>query len=87
MMEDYKRFIFNGSEERLRSFLKKENPEINDEELGQTLEYIKKRNEEDPLAMLHPSSPGESGGQITMSHLSPNLELGMFLAQATGSFV
>jgi len=86
-MEDFKRFIFNGSDDRLRSFIKQANPQINEEELGKTLEYIKKKNEQDPLAMLHPSNIGKGEGQMLISHLSPNLELGMFLAQATGSFI
>jgi hypothetical protein len=87
MMEDYKRFIFNGPDERLRSFIKHANPQINDEELEKTLQYIKKKNEQDPFAMLHPPIPSEGGSQMLISNLSPNLELGMFLAQATGSFI
>ena len=87
IMEDYERFIFNGSDERLRSFIKHTNPQIKDEELEKTLQYIKKKNEQDPFALLQPSIPGENGGQMLTSNLSPNLELGMFLAQATGSFI
>lgn len=85
--EDFKRFLFNGPDERLRSFIKRAKPQITEDELKQTLEYVKRENEQDPLATLHPPSIGESGGQMLMSHLSPNLELGMFLAQATGSFI
>ena len=86
-MDDYKRFLFNQPDDHLRSFIKRTKPNINDEELEKTLEYIKKENEKDPLAMLHPSIPKKGNGQMLISHLNPNLELGMFLAQATGSFI
>jgi len=85
--EDYKRFLFNLPDDRLRSFIKRTKPEINDEDLENTLKYIKKENEQDPLSMLHPSITEKGNGQMLISHLSPNLELGMFLAQATGSFI
>lgn len=87
MMEDYKRFLFNLSDNALRSVIKRANPRLKDEDLEKMLKYIKKKNEEDPLAVLHASVPGEDSGQMLISHLSPNLELGMFLAQATGSFI
>ena len=87
LKEDYKRFLFNLPDDRLRSFIKRAKPEINDEDLENTLKYIKKENEQDPLAMLYPSITEKGDGQMLMSHLSPNLELGMFLAQATGSFI
>jgi hypothetical protein len=86
-MEDYKRFLFSLPEDSLKNIIRKTKPEISDEDLGKTIEYIKKTNEQDPLAPLHPPAPGKDNGQMLVSHLSPNLELGMFLAQATGSFI
>jgi hypothetical protein len=85
--EDFMRFVFNGSEEKLRAYVKRVNPQISEEEIKEFLLFVKAKNEQDPLAMLHPSAPGEQSGQLIMSHLSPNFELGMFLAQATGSFI
>lgn len=86
-MEDFKRFLFDGPDERIESLIRRVKPQITEEETKRTIEYIKKENERDPLATLHQSNIGEKGGQLLMSHLSPNLELGMFLAQATGSFI
>lgn len=86
-MEDHKRFMFNLPDDHLIRLIKKSNSGISDEDAKKTLEYIKKKNEEDPLAMLHPHNPDEASGQMLISHLSPNWELGMFLAQATGSFI
>ena len=86
-MEDYKRFLFSLPEDSLKNIIRKAKPEISDEDLEKTIEYVKKTNEQDPLAPLHPPAPGKGNGQMLVSHLSPNLELGMFLAQTTGSFI
>lgn len=86
-MEDYKRFLFSLPDDSLKNIIKRANPGISDDDLEKTVEYVKKKNEQDPLAPLHPPKPGEGSGQMLISHLSPNLELGMFLAQATGSFI
>lgn len=86
-MEDHKRFLFSLPEDSLKNIIKQAKPEITDEDLEKTIEYVKKINEQDPLAPLHPPAPGKGNGQMLVSHLSPNLELGMFLAQTTGSFI
>lgn len=86
-MEDYKRFLFSLPDDSLRNIIKRANSEISDEDLEKMLDYVKKKNEQDPLAPLHPPMPGKGSGQMLISHLGPNLELGMFLAQATGSFI
>jgi len=86
-MEDYKRFLFSLPADSLKNIIKRASSEISDEDVEKTLEYVKRKNEQDPLAPLHPPTPGKGSGQMLISHLSPNLELGMFLAQATGSFI
>lgn len=55
-------------------------------ELRQSLDYLKRN---DPLAVLQaePLPKGEAGGQFTMMRLSPNFEMVMYLAQATGACV
>lgn len=86
-MEEYKRSLFNMPDIHLRENIRRMTPEISDEDLEEVLQYIKKQNEQDPLSPLTPSFSDEGDGQMLMSSLSPNLELGMFLAQATGSFI
>ena len=85
--EDYQRYLFNASDDRLGAIIRRAKPEIGEDDLKKTIEYIKRKNEEDPLAPLQPSKSGEGNPQMFISHLSPNLELGMFLAQSTGSFI
>lgn len=87
LREDHKRFIFNMPDDHLRNIIRRAKPEIDKEELEKTLEYIKKKNEEDPLSPLHTVVSGEDGAQMFVLQLNPNLEMGMFLAQATGSFI
>jgi hypothetical protein len=87
MKDDYKRFLFNGSDSQIKHIVKKASPQIKDQELEETLKYIRQENEKDPYSILHPVEPGKNTGQLLMSHLTPNLELGMFLAQAMGAFI
>jgi len=84
--DDFKRWLFDSSDERIKSRIKKWKPDITDDDLEEMLASIKKQNEQDPLATLHSREEG-GGGQMFFSRLNPNLELGMFLAQATGAFV
>lgn len=86
-MEDYKRFLFSLPDDSIKNFIRRASPEISNEDLDKTVEYIKKKNEQDPFAPLHEPASGKRRGQMFISHLSPNLELGMFVAQATGSFI
>lgn len=61
-------------------------PEPTLDDLRQGLAAIKAR---DPLAVLQtePLPQGEAGGQLTMTRLSPNFEMVMYLAQATGACI
>jgi len=85
--EDFIRSIWSLPEESLMRQIKMALPQITDEEIGGVLEYMKKMQIQDPLALLQAIEPGKKGGQMQITHLSPNLELGLFLAQVTGSFI
>ncbi len=85
--DDFRRFIFSGPEDRIRRFVKKTNPDMTDVEMEKFLAYTRKQNEEDPLVLLDPATAQDGQGQVMVFHLNPNFELGMFLAQATGSFI
>lgn len=56
------------------------------EDMRQALDLLRRR---DPLAVLQtePLPEGEAGGQLTMMRLSPNFEMVMYLAQATGACI
>jgi hypothetical protein len=85
--EDVRRFLFNGPEERIKALVRKTSPEITEEEMQKFLHYVKRKNEEDPMSVLHSPPIGKREGQLFIANLSPNMELGMFVAQATGSFI
>ena len=51
------------------------------------LEYILKRRESDPITILQDDVLENDGGQLTMINMSPNFEISLYLAQATGSFI
>lgn len=85
--DDFKRSMSGLSDESLKRNIKTALPDLSDEQVEGTLEYMKQKRLEDPLALLQPISPGEKGGQFLISHLSPNFELGFFLAQIMGSIL
>lgn len=85
--DDFMRGMWGLPEESLKRKIRSASPQISDREMEDVLEYVEKMRLKDPLALLQPMTPGEDGGQLQISHLAPNLELGLFLAQITGSFV
>lgn len=86
-MEDVKNDYFAMSEEGLTHMIKKWDPNMPPEEIIKLIAYMKKRREENPLTLLQPIEPGEGGAKYRIGHMRPNHELGLFLAQFTGSFV
>ena len=85
--DDFMRRVWSLPEESLKLKIRKDLPQISNEEMAGMLEYIKELRDRDPLAILQPFEPGEKGKQLLISHLRPNLELGLFLSQATGAFI
>lgn len=85
--DDFKRGMTSFSDDHLTQSLKNALPGKSDEELQELLEYIKRERLKDPLVLLQPMEDNEKNGQITATHITPNLELGFFIAQLTGSFI
>lgn len=85
--DDLQRCLNGMSDESLKRRIKSAIPDISDKETDDALLYMKQKRVEDPLALLQPILPGKDEGQISMMHLTPNFELGFFLAQITGSFI
>lgn len=83
--DDFKRTMSSLPDDALKRSVRRALPELSEEKIEQTIEYMRKERTKDPLALLQPMLPGEKGGQFQIWHLSPNLELGLFLAQITGS--
>jgi uncharacterized protein YchJ len=85
--DDFIRSMFSLPDEAIRHQLKNAIPDIKDETLEKTLEYIKEIRNADPLSLLQTNKPGKENAYYLISHFGPNLELNLFIAQTTGSFV
>lgn len=85
--EDFMRSMWSLPEESLKRQVRKAVSHISEEDMEKVLKHIEEMRVHDPLAILQPLIPGKEGGQLLKSQLSPNLELGLFLSQITGSFI
>ncbi len=89
MKQDCQRSFLSLPRDALRSQLLRASPEVDEATLEETLKYIERLKERDPLAVLQEDSfaGGKKGGQLNMMKLAPNFEITMYLAQATGSCI
>lgn len=87
MRDDFKNFMFSLPPENLKSQMKKALPDLSEEELENAVEYTQKMRLENPLMPLSQEEPGKVEGQLQIARLGGNLEMALYLAQATGSFV
>ena len=64
-------------------------PDLDDDGLAGMRSAIERMKEEDPLAALQDGifEGGEDGGQMRLMQMSPNFEIAMYLAQATGASI
>lgn len=87
MRDDMKSSIFNLPPDILKYKLKEKSPNASEEEIEDALKYIQKKKLDNPLASLQPIGIGEKGGQMHVYQMSGTLEMALYLAQITGSFV
>lgn len=85
--DDFMRTLFGLPDENIKHQIKNAVPDITDKLLESSLNYVKKMRIMDPLALLQPTEPGKENAQYSISRFGPNLELNLFTAQTTGSFV
>jgi hypothetical protein len=85
--EDYKRTIFTLPDENLRAFFRHKSKDLSEEEISKLIDYTKRMNAQDPFVDLNPGKPGKESSQMRISRMTPNMEMTMFLAQATGSMI
>lgn len=84
--DDFSRSLRRFPEQFQRQQLRQIDPDIKDEMIEQVLALMQKQHEEDPLALLQPMEPGQDNAQLKIIK-SFNLEITLFLAGLTGSFV
>jgi hypothetical protein len=73
----------------LEARVRKNFPDLDDEGLAEIQSGIERMKEDDPLTALQDGifDGGEDGGQMRLMQMSPNFEMAMYLAQATGASI
>ena len=64
--DDFQRQMLRLPEDVLRSQILESQPDISPEHLGNTLKFMKKQLESDPLALMQTLGPGNGGGDLMM---------------------
>lgn len=85
--DDYKRTIFTMPDENLRNFIRHTSKDLSEEDISKLIEYSKRINAKDPFVDFNPGKPGKESSQMMIMRMTPNIEMSMFLAQATGSMI
>jgi hypothetical protein len=84
--QDFAHSIYLLPSESKKRMILKTFPEMSKEDITRQINYMDKLGEDDPLLLLQDDLYLE-GGQYNISHLSPNFEITLLLAQTTGSIV
>lgn len=84
--DDFLRGLKSLPSESLRYQIRKAMPELTADEVEAQIEYIEKERQKDPFILLEGASTGNSS-QFMFSHLAPNYEMSLYLAQVTGSII
>lgn len=87
--EDFRRTLYQLSEDGQRKMLKRYSPELDADQIEDLLRGFEVLKEEDPYAVLQEGAQldSENGGQYAMLKLTPNFEMTMYVAQATGASI
>lgn len=87
--EDMKRSMLSLSPEDLKSMMDRIGSDNSDVKLNEISPILAQMRKQDPLAIVQEDtfSRREKSGQMMMMKHSPNFEMSMFLAQATGSAI
>ena len=86
---DFKRHFLMWPDDGLIAQLRDDFPDITDTGIADMLKGIEHLKEADPLVALAEDifGGGKQGGQLQLFKLSPNFEMAMYLAQATGAAI
>lgn len=82
--EEYKRMMMRMPTDSLRRRLKEFKPNLSQTEIDKHVEYFLKQRRNDPLLLDEEMS---STAEMKIKRMGANLELGLYLGQATGSYL
>lgn len=84
--EDFQRMLWSMPKDYQLKQFKDAFPDEKAEFVQKAFEYSQKKRKDDPLALLQ-DDLFSNGGQVNMLHLSPGIEMALFLAQVTGAII
>lgn len=84
--DDFARTMKGLPEEQLKKQFAESDQDLSPEEIDDVVRYMKRMNENDPLALLQEDLYSE-GGQLQTHSMAPNFEMALFMAQTTGSAI
>ncbi|MCL4353942.1 SEC-C domain-containing protein, partial [Patescibacteria group bacterium] len=82
--QEYKRMMMRMPVDSLRRRLKEFKPNLSQTEIDKHVEYFLKQRKDDPLLLDEEMS---SAAEMKIKRMGANLELGLYLGQATGSYL
>lgn len=87
--EDFNQMLSMLPRDQQERMLRRADPSVAQETVELVLEHLASEKDDDPLALLQEDvyGGGEEGGQLNMLQMSPNFEMLLLIAQATGSFL
>lgn len=87
--DDFQRSLWGLPDDAQRSMIEKAMPELEADKVEELIMAVRSERGSDPLAPLQgdPIAAGPDGGLMMIHHLTPNLEMSLYLAQATGSVI
>jgi hypothetical protein len=85
--DDYQRIHYMEPDISIIAKLKKQNPDISEKMIIDVLKLREQKKLNDNLLLLQEQQTGEENSQFIITHLSPNFEFSLFIAQITGSFI
>lgn len=83
--DDNRRLVERMPDEYWLTKLRQLKHEISDEEAAQVLDFMRRRQERDPFALLQPMVQGKARQLLMMRAV--NLEIALFVAQITGAII
>lgn len=87
MRDDFRRSLWTLPREAQGNMIRQALPNLSDEDISNTLDFVATQRADDPLAVLQDDTFINEGGQLMLTQMAPNFEITLFLAQATGAAV
>ena len=84
--DDFARTLYGLPPDQKLRQIEQAMPEMSPEDRGEIVEYMTEQQREDSLALLQ-DDLFSGGGQIATLSMTPNYEMSLFIAQATGSIL